>query len=48
MQLLSYLIFSPLVAALLALFIPARLTQSFRVLTLAINVLQVAIMSVDL
>ena len=45
MHLLSYLIFSPLLAALLALFIPARLTHSFRVLTLAINIIQVGILA---
>lgn len=44
MHLLSYLIFVPLLTALLALFIPARLTHSFRLLTLAANILQVAIL----
>jgi len=40
MPLLSFLIFTPILAALLAIFIPARLTNSFRVVSLSISIIQ--------
>lgn len=42
--LISLLIFTPLVAALFGLFIPAKSSSSFRILTLLANVLQVFIL----
>lgn len=44
MSLLSYLIFVPILAALLAILIPARLTNSFRVLSLVISIIQIIIL----
>ncbi|HNV28229.1 MAG TPA: NADH-quinone oxidoreductase subunit M [Cyclobacteriaceae bacterium] len=44
MSLLSYLIFIPILAALLAILIPARLPNSFRVLSLTISIIQVIIL----
>jgi NADH-quinone oxidoreductase subunit M len=42
-HLLSYLIFTPLLAAVVALLIPARQKKVFRIFTLLINVIQVAL-----
>jgi NADH-quinone oxidoreductase subunit M len=42
--LISLLIFTPLVAALLGIFIPAKSIPYFRILTLAVNLLQVLIL----
>src|SRR6478736_4992192 len=42
--LISLLIFSPLVAALLGIFIPAKSIPYFRILTLAVNLLQVLVL----